>query len=139
MSTARRRSLELAHDVARRAIEAAERRQAEAGLPDDLAERLRGVADEDGRVTVDQAIEAVTGADGPPNPLAAEYRARQEAKNKGVFPEPEHVDPPTRPQGSADGGEGEPENAVYETTLDGQRMRVFTDDELRPDNPKEDT
>ena len=108
-AVSKRRQLEA--ETARRSIEAAER--AEAPEPE-----------------------------GPANPFAdPAYLARQAEKQRRdrqrLFgPEPEPEDPPSKPQGSADGGEGEPEEINFDTTLDGQRFQVFTDDELYGDNPK---
>ena len=50
--SAARRNDELARDLARKAIEAAERCKPDAGLPADLAGRLRDAAGADGRLTV---------------------------------------------------------------------------------------
>lgn len=135
------RSRELAADLARRAIAAAERRQHDAGIPEDVAERLRSAADEDGRLSFDEAVRAVTGAEAPTNSLNAEFqRERQERQRQSherLFgPQPEPGPPPIKPQGSADGGAGEPGDAIYEETALG-RMRVWSDAELRQPNPKE--
>jgi hypothetical protein len=133
--SAAERNRELAADLARRAIAAAERRQAEAGAPDpgELAERFRGVADEDGRLSVDDAINAVTGSSGPVNPFAAEYLERQARANERLGLEPERSN---RPQGDGDGGKGEDGGATYEQTEHGF-MRVWSPEELANNLNKE--
>lgn len=138
-----KRSQELANDLARRAIAAAERRQRESGAldPDDLAQRLRSAAGTDGTLSVDEAVEALAGNGSPFNPFTDPARLERQAEKQrrdherlfGPGPEPE--DPPSKPEGDADGGQGEPETAVYEEGPHG-RIRVWSEAELRPDNPK---
>ncbi|MEK6327491.1 MAG: hypothetical protein AABM66_08220 [Actinomycetota bacterium] len=140
-----KRSRELANDLARRAIAAAERRQRESGAPDpdDLAQRLRGAAGADGTLSVDEAVEALTG-DGDAtslNDLIREERpaqaARQAAFRERLFgPDPEQ-ETPTKPPGDADGGKGEVENHEIEwvqTETEVERMRVFDLDNPEKEN-----
>ena len=137
------RNHELAADLARRAI-AAERRAAEEAA--DLAERLRGAADQDGRLSVDDAIGALTDSgsnDAPLNPFA-EHLNRTDAKqswaHERLFGRPsEPADPATRPEGDADAGKGNVPAAQIEhvQTDEGvRRMEVFDLNNL--DNDKED-
>jgi hypothetical protein len=134
MSEAPRRSRALSAEIARRAIAAAERRKAEAGTSDpaDLIERLRSAAGEDGRLTLDEAVDAVTRPPARPvNPFTAEYTERQRQSSELLFgPEAEPVVPPTRPTGDADGGKGEGDGGTYEWTPGGERMRVWSEAEL---------
>jgi hypothetical protein len=128
--SAARRNRELAAELARRAIAAAERRQAEAGAPDpaDLAARFRNAADGDGRLTIDQAVDAVTGSQsGPVNWLGAEYERQRQQREARLEPD----EPPSKPEGSANGGEGEGDTGVYEQTEYGP-MRVWSPEELNP-------
>lgn len=80
--TDRSREVELA--IARRAIEHAKRRAAEAAAGDDVAARLRAVADDDEQLTVDAALAALSrdpNRDGTPNPVA-EQVARAAARQQ---------------------------------------------------------
>jgi hypothetical protein len=140
--SAAQRSGKLAREVARRSIEAAERRRAEVAGPDpsEIHQRLRATADEDGRVSITDAVAAASGEREPWNPFADPKRLeRSQAKNaamgRNLFPSMNEVDeePAPRFAGSADGGEGEPdppEDAVFEHTDDGQRFRVWDLDSL---------
>ncbi len=84
MSEARRRGQEMANELARRAIEAAERAAAEQAGGEKGAERLRRAAAPDGRLSVDEALAALRGEVGessePINPLAEEYRAQRDGQ-----------------------------------------------------------
>jgi hypothetical protein len=100
--SAAERNHELAIDLARRAIAAAERRQRESDAPDrdEVAERLRDAAGEDGRLTPEQALEAVTGERAADDPLAAvraELAARERATNARLLGErpPDKSEPTT--------------------------------------------
>lgn len=127
------RSRELAADLARRAIEAAEQRRAEAGPPDpdELAARLRGAAGADGRLSVDEAVRAVTGSesDGPVNWLGEYAQQKREAHEGLPRPEPEPAEPPSRPEGTVNAGEGEGDPGTYESTPHGL-MRTWDLNEL---------
>ncbi len=100
------RNQEAAIDLARRAIEAAKRRQDENGPPpDEIAERLRAAADGNGNLTVDAAVEALTKS-GATDPLA-DWRTRREKRERAAHerffgPEPESAEPSVSPQGSTD-------------------------------------
>lgn len=82
--------------------------------------------------------EAEAEKDRPPfNPFTADpaFLERQAAKaqrdREALFgPEPPEQKPPTRPAGSADGGEGTPLEVEFDTTLDGQRFQRFDLDDL---------
>lgn len=121
------RSRELSNEIARRAIAAAARRRAE---PDEVAQRLRDAANENGLLSVDDALGAL-GGEQPSSGGSFNEEIRRQAEDKSrrsagnLFgreePEPEASG---RPQGSADAGRGEPDDAVFEETPHG-RMRVF--------------
>jgi hypothetical protein len=128
---------EAAADLARRAIAAAERR--EAGLDAEaIADRLKAAAGEDGRLSRQEAIAALEEPAERWNPFA-DANAREDAKARKaaetIFPSLREIesDPPppdTKPIGSADGGEGTAglEDAVFEwvqTEAGVQSMRVF--------------
>jgi len=134
------RSRALAIEVARRAIEAAERRERAEANPDEVAERLRQAAGEDGQISIDDAVAAVSGDEDTVsfNDLlrrAPAATGRRRALDERLFgkrdePEPES-DPapePAQPSGDADGGKGEGEDypIEYVETADGLvPMRVL--------------
>ncbi len=139
MSQAARRNQELAVDLARRAIRAAEKRRAEEAGGEAAAERLRDAAGADGRLTPNEALAALGGDRPRPtafNELLRAPRSRPPSpwpSDAEVAPEPET---PAKPEGSADGGEGEPEEFTFDTTVDGQRLRIF---DLDDNDTKEGT
>ena len=111
-----KRSYELAQELMRRAEAAAARRQ--------------------------EALEAERNGEGERaggNPFTdpahlAREEAKQDAARERLFgPVPAETEQPTKPEGSANGGEGEAEEHEYEdvqTESGMQRMRVFDLDEL---------
>ncbi|HLM26743.1 MAG TPA: hypothetical protein VK304_07240 [Thermoleophilaceae bacterium] len=83
-------------ELARRALAAAERRQAEQQAGADLKGRLRHAADEDGRVTVETALDALQATPAAPEPQAERpigarlfeaHAARQRAALEPFFKE----------------------------------------------------
>lgn len=111
MSASRRQ--EMANDLAARAIAAAERRrQEQQEIPADLAGRLASAAGADGRLTVDDALAALSDEDRKSwNPFAAPEdapaRRARELLSRPTEPELDQPEPSPKPEGSADGGEGE--------------------------------
>lgn len=73
------------------------------------------------------------------DPLA-DYRRRQADQQRAardrLFPDPGADEQSTEPEGDVDAGRGDAPLPTYVTTTTGERMRVFTDDELA-DHPKE--
>jgi hypothetical protein len=137
MREAARRSRELSAQIARRAIAAAERREADTNEPEALAERLRAAAGPDGRLDIDAAIEAVRGELPPSTFLQDDFRAfkaRQQQDSQPMherlFGKPaEPEEPSDRPLGDGDGGKGE-EAGRYEWGPHG-RTPVWTDEEFQ--------
>jgi hypothetical protein len=141
------RNRELAADVARRAIAAAERRAIAQAGGEDAAERLRQVADADGRLTPEQALAALRN-EAPSNDWIreglgqyqqerAEHDRRTHERLFGSQPEPNES---TKPQGEADGGKGDvpiPEVEYVQTERGMERMEVFDLDYL--DNERNDS
>jgi hypothetical protein len=96
----------LAADLARRAVAAADRRRALEAAGTDAAERLRAVADDDGRLSVEEALGALSRPNPQPvNPFAAELQRaadKQAAAAERLFGKPE----PEEPRAFGDVGAG---------------------------------
>jgi hypothetical protein len=73
-------SRDLANELARRAIEAAERTERDDPTPQDVAHRLAEVADRDGRVRVEEALEVLTRFPGSVDPLRTVLTSRAERR-----------------------------------------------------------